>query len=41
MHLLQGIYAFVDDALESISGLNVAERDLGGYVHIHLLLGCS
>ena len=37
MHLLQGIDALVDDALESCSGLNVAKRDLGWDVHIHLL----
>ena len=28
MHLVQGIYAVLDDAFESISGLNLAKRDL-------------
>ena len=37
MHLVQGIYAVLYGAFESISGLNLAERDLGWYVHIHLL----
>ena len=40
MHLVQGIYAVLYGAFESISGLNLAERDLGWYVHIHLLQGC-